>query len=169
MKAFCFLLIAALSGLFISCQNTEEQIPETVTWSGEVAKILYSNCTPCHREGESGPFPLLSYADAVKKAAKIRFVTQSGYMPPWPADASYTHFVGERVLSSSEKKIIKVWVDQGMPRGDSLKEPRPPEYYKGSYFGKPDLVIRAKEAVKIKGNGADLGLTDYQLELANKI
>ncbi len=167
MKAFCFLLIAALSGLFISCQNTEEQIPETVTWSGEVAKILYSNCTPCHREGESGPFPLLSYADAVKKAAKIRFVTQSGYMPPWPADASYTHFVGERVLSSSEKKIIKVWVDQGMPRGDSLKEPRPPEYYKGSYFGKPDLVIRAKEAVKIKGNGADLFLImkfPYELE-----
>jgi len=167
MKAFCFLLIAALPVLFLSCQNTEEKIPETVTWSADVAPILFTNCTPCHREGESGPFTLLSYADAVKKAAKIRFVTQSGYMPPWPADASYTHFVGERVLSAVEKAILKAWVDQGMPRGDSLKEPKPPEYYKGSYFGKPDLVIRAKEAVKIKGNGADLFLImkfPYELE-----
>lgn len=167
MKTICFLLIAVPSAFFISCQNTEENISGSVTWSGEVAQVLYSNCTPCHRPGESGPFSLLSYADAVKKAAKIRFVTQSGYMPPWPADASYTHFIGERVLSTKEKALIKAWVDNGMPRGDSLKEPKAPEFYKGSYFGKPDLVIRAKEAVKIKGNGTDLFLImkfPYELE-----
>lgn len=167
MKAFCFLLIAALPALFLSCQSTEEKIPETVTWSADVAPILFTNCTPCHRPGESGPFPLFSYTDAVKKAAKIRFVTQSGYMPPWPADASYTHFVGERVLSALEKTLIKTWVDLGMPRGDSLKEPKPPEYYKGSYFGKPDLVLRAKDVVKIPGNGSDLFLImkfPYEIE-----
>jgi hypothetical protein len=161
MKAKRFLL-AILLGFFQSCLNKEQsseiQIPENISWSEHVAPIVFVNCTPCHRPGESGPFSLISYADALKKAAKIRFVTQSGYMPPWPADAKYTHFVGERVLNDSEKSIIKVWVDKGMPRGDSLKEPKAPEFYKGSYFGKPDLVVRAKEVVKIKGNGSDVFL-----------
>ncbi len=158
-RLFFFLLV---SGMVLNCQRAEEQektpIPENVTWSEHIAPIVFVNCTPCHREGESGPFSLLSYKDAVKKAAKIRYVTQSGYMPPWPADPNYSHFVGERVLSYQDKILIKNWVDKGMPRGDSLQEPNPPNFYKGSYFGKPDLVIRAKELVKIKGSGSDLFL-----------
>ncbi|HQQ92932.1 MAG TPA: cytochrome c [Bacteroidia bacterium] len=117
--------------------------------------MIYRECSSCHRPGESGPFALLSYHDAVKKAARIRFVTQTGYMPPWPADPSYQHFTGERVLSKKERVLIKQWVDSGMPRGDSLKEPPPPQFQVGSYFGKPDLVIYANEAVRIKGNGQD--------------
>ncbi|MCU0361079.1 MAG: hypothetical protein MUF75_10245 [Bacteroidia bacterium] len=170
MKATCFLLVLVI-GLFQSCQYEEQSseihIPETISWSEHVAPIVFRNCTPCHRPGESGPFSLLSYADAVKKAAKIRFVTQSGYMPPWPADAEYTHFAGERVLSKTEKAIIKSWVDKGMPRGDSLKEPPAPEFHKGSFFGKPDLVVRAMEAVQIKDHGRDLFLImkfPYEIE-----
>lgn len=171
MKATRFFLLMLVSGIFLNCQRTEEEctstIPETVTWAEHIAPLVFRNCTPCHREGESGPFPLMSYSDAFKKAAKIRFVTQSGYMPPWPADASYSHFVGERVLSSSEKAFIKAWVDRGMPRGDSLKEPKPPVFYRGSFFGKPDLVVRAKEFVQIKGNGRDVFLImkfPYEIE-----
>lgn len=126
-----------------------------VTWSEHIAPIIFRNCTPCHRPGESGPFNLLSYADAVKKAKLIKFVTQSGYMPPWPADASYTHFVGEKVLSLDEIALIRQWADLNCPRGDSLKEPAAPVFYSGSYFGKPDLVIRAPKPVAIKGNGTD--------------
>jgi hypothetical protein len=162
MKATRFFLLVLLFGIFLNCQTTEEKaeakIPETITWAEHVAPIVFRECTSCHRKGESGSFPLISYADAVKKAAKIRFVTQSGYMPPWPADANYSHFAGERVLSAAEKIVIKTWVDHGMLRGDSLKEPKPPEFYRGSYFGKPDLVVRAKEVVQIKGNGGDVFL-----------
>lgn len=171
MKATRFFLLMLVSGIFLNCQRTEEEststIPETVTWAEHIAPLVFHNCTPCHREGESGPFPLMSYSDAFKKAAKIRFVTQSGYMPPWPADASYSHFVGERVLSTPEKTIIKAWVDRGMPRGDALKEPKAPVFYRGSFFGKPDLVVRAKEFVQIKGNGRDVFLImkfPYEIE-----
>lgn len=155
--------------LFACTEKTEEQQqPLTnVTWSEHVAPILYKNCTPCHRPAQSGSFNLLGYADAVKKAKLIKFVTQTGYMPPWPADASYSHFIGERVLSKEEIAIIKNWVDNKMPRGDSLKEPPAPEFYTGSYFGKPDLVIRAQEAVKVNGNGTDVFLImkfPYQIE-----
>jgi hypothetical protein len=97
----------------------------------------------------------LNYTDAVKKAKLIKFVTQTGYMPPWPADASYTHFIGENVLSANEISLIKAWVDNGLPRGDSLTEPKAPVFYKGSYFGKPDLVIKPQQVIEVKGNGTD--------------
>jgi hypothetical protein len=64
----------------------------------DIAPIIYKNCTPCHRAGESGPIEFMTYDDVKKNVNKIKFVTQSGYMPPWPADDSYTHFIGERKL-----------------------------------------------------------------------
>lgn len=121
----------------------------------EIAPIIFKNCTPCHRTGESGPFVLQNYEDVKKNANKIKFVTQTGYMPPWPADPNYTHFIGERILSSEEKELIKLWVEQGAPKGDVAKIPEAPVFYTGSYFGKPDTVIKFVEPVPIKGNGTD--------------
>jgi hypothetical protein len=130
-------------------------IQKNVNWAGDIAPVIFKNCTPCHRPGESGPFSLVSYYDAVRKAKLIKFVTQTRYMPPWPADASYTHFAGERGLSANEIDLIKLWVDNGLQRGDSLSEAKPPLFYTGSYFGKPDLVIKPQQPIQISGNGAD--------------
>lgn len=166
LRAFCF----STAGLFFfqSCNPSPgKKSDENITWSKNIAPIVFKNCTPCHRPGESGPFDLLSYSDAVKKAKLIKFVTQTHYMPPWPADATYSHFIGEKVLTGKEISDIKIWVDTKMPRGDSLTEPKAPEFYKGSYFGKPDLVIRARQAVSIKGNGTDVFLImkyPYEIE-----
>lgn len=131
---------------------------KSVSWSKDIAPIIFKNCTPCHRPGESGAFNLLSYSDAYKRSKLIKFTTQTGYMPPWPADAEYSHFLGEKVLSVEEKELIKIWVENNCPRGDSLKEPRPPHFYTGSYFGKPDLVIKPQQPVQINGNGTDVFL-----------
>src|SRR5436190_9562997 len=148
-------LILLLTFSFCKEDRSEK---ENVTWSSQVAPIIYKHCTPCHRPGEAGSFNLLSYHDATVRGRLIRFVTQSGYMPPWPADPNYSHFIGERVLSEDEKATIEKWVHIGMPRGDSIVEPKPPVFYKGSFFRKPDLVVKAVEKVKIKGNGTDLFL-----------
>lgn len=87
-------------------------------------------------------------------------------MPPWPADPTYSHFIGEKTLSSEQIALIKKWVDAGTPRGDSLREPAVPEFFEGSYFGKPDLVIYPQKAVSIKGNGTDVFLiTKYPYEI----
>ncbi|MBK7311053.1 MAG: hypothetical protein IPI93_09725 [Sphingobacteriaceae bacterium] len=144
--------------LFFSCSQTSEKKEETfssITWSEHIAPIIYKNCSPCHRPGQSGPFSLLSYADAVKKAKQIKFVTKTKYMPPWPADANYTHFVGERGLTDEQIKQISDWVDSNASRGDSTKEIAAPVFENISFFGKPDLVIKAQKAVEIKGNGTD--------------
>lgn len=167
MARLDLFLLTALVLILFSCTEAVRQKVEDVTWSNQIAPIIYKNCTPCHRPGEAGPFDLLGYKDAVKKGNLIKFVTQNGYMPPWPADANYVHFAGERVLSQQEKDWIKIWVGQGMPRGDSLREPKAPQFYTGSYFGKPDLVIKPQRPVEIKGNGTDVFLImkyPYQIE-----
>lgn len=150
-------LMISVSLLF-SCQEQSNQKSETPNLSptfANIAPIIYKNCTPCHRSGESGPFELMNYADVKKNANKIKFVTQARYMPPWPADANYTHFIGERTLNDEELALIKRWVENGSPLGDETKVPPAPVFYTGSFIRKPDTVIKFKEAVPIKGNGTD--------------
>jgi len=79
-------------------------------------------------------------------------------MPPWPADPNYSHFIGERVLTPTEINLIKDWVNNNCNRGDSLKEPKAPVFYEGSFFGKPDLVIKPQKPYAVKGNGTDVFL-----------
>jgi len=155
--------------LFFSCGNKNIKTEtEKITWSEHIAPIIYKNCSPCHRPNQSGPFSLLSYANAIKKAKQIKFVTKSKYMPPWPADASYSHFIGERVLSEEQINQISAWVDNGMLRGDSTAEPLPPIFNDVSFFGKPDLVLKPQKAIEIKGNGADAFLIlKFPYEITN--
>lgn len=166
-------VVAFFSVFLFSCTSEAKKenevviIDKEITWSKHIAPIVFKNCTPCHRPGESGPFNLLSYADALKKAKLIKFVTQTGYMPPWPADANYSHFIGEKVLSKTEIELLKLWVDNNCLRGDSLTEPQAPTFYTGSYFGKPDLIIKAQKPYAVKGNGTDAFLImkfPYEIE-----
>lgn len=157
--------------LLFSCGQKPELdspiIGAEISWSDDIAKIVFKNCSPCHRPNQSGPFTLMNYWDVVKKAKLIKFVTQTGYMPPWPADISYTHFVGERGLSKKEIELLRLWINNGLKRGDSLKEPAVQKFYNGSYFRKPDLIINMKKSVFIKGNGTDAFLIfkfPYQLK-----
>jgi mono/diheme cytochrome c family protein len=146
--SFAMLLLLT----FVGCAAKHEPPP---TFAETIAPIVYRNCSVCHRPGEAGPFPLLSYEDVVNKAQTIAEVTKSRYMPPWPADTSYSHFLGERVLSDSEIQSIAAWVEGGTPRGDPAKEPPPPQFPQSSSLGVPDLVVKMKEPVRLPGDNTD--------------
>ena len=77
MRGCKFIFCALIT--FVSCNTTEQkkEVNSNITWSEHIAHIIYQNCSPCHRPGQSGPFSLLSYADAVKKAKQIKFVTKT--------------------------------------------------------------------------------------------
>ena len=112
-----------------------------VTWSGQVASIIYTNCTPCHRPGEIGPMPFTSYQEASAYASMIAFTTQARSMPPWQANPNYSQLLGERVLSTQEIQTISDWVQQGALRGNPAQEPPLPQFPSGSQLGLPDTVI----------------------------
>lgn len=148
IKNYIYLLITiALS----SCGAELQQI----TFSEHIAPIIYKNCSSCHRPGEAGPFSLLTYQDAKSRSALMKFVTKTRFMPPWPADASYTHFVDEKVLTQDEIDLIARWVDEECAVGDSSEIPAIPIFPQGSQIGTPDLVIKFRDVYKIKGNNQD--------------
>src|SRR5258706_596165 len=79
---------------------------EPVTFSKQIAPILFEHCAPCHRPGEAAPFTLLSYEDARRHAIQIAAVTKSKVMPPWPPEAGYGEFAGARRLTDAEIDLV---------------------------------------------------------------
>ena len=73
----------------------------------DIAPIVYSNCSPCHRPGESASFPLLSYDDVKRRAAQIAAVTKRRYMPPWLPEPGHGEFAEERRLTDQQIDLIQ--------------------------------------------------------------
>ena len=121
-------------------------LPDTVTFA-EVAPIIRANCMPCHREGQAGPFALVSYRDIRRKAKTIRKMVIHRWMPPWPADTAYSTFLGTRALNARQIATIVKWVDQGGLVGDTVHLPPMPVFPEGALMGmsagtgKPDAVV----------------------------
>jgi tetratricopeptide (TPR) repeat protein len=127
-----------------------------VTFSRDIAPIIFANCSACHRPGESAPFPLLTYDDVKRRARQIGVVTQSRYMPPWLPDPSVTTFVDERRLSDRAVDLIERWVEQGAPEGDRSDLPPTPTWTDGWQLGEPDLVVEAPEPYTVPADGIDV-------------
>src|SRR4051812_14297944 len=103
------------------CQKATEAIvapiptAHPVTFTHDVALIVFQKCAGCHHPGESAPFSLLSYEDAKRRGRQIVELTQKRFMPPWLPSAGAAHFVGARKLSDQELDTLKAWVDQNCP------------------------------------------------------
>ncbi len=129
-------------------------LPAMVTFA-DVAPIIRSNCMPCHRSGQAGPFPLVSYNDVRRKAKTIRKMVLHRWMPPWPADTAYSRFLGERALSARQIALVAKWVEQGSVIGDTAHLPPLPVYPEGSLLGRPDAVVWLADTFRIKGDNRD--------------
>jgi hypothetical protein len=130
--------------------------PDTVTFAAHIAPIVHTHCTPCHRPGHAGPFPLITYPDVRRRARMVRYMTEHRYMPPWPADTAYSRFLGERVLNARQIGLIARWVDQGMLPGDLQTIPAPDELLaKPSPGEEPDAVVWMPDTFHIPGDDRD--------------
>ena len=78
-----FLALALLAGCDPRPALEEPNASSQVTFTRDIAPLVFSHCAPCHRPGASGPFPLLSYRDVARRAEQIALVTGSRFMPPW--------------------------------------------------------------------------------------
>jgi hypothetical protein len=128
---------------------------EKPVFSEDIAPLVFKNCVPCHRKNGAGPFPLTSYAEVLRKAKTIVKVTSKHFMPPWPADPSYSHFVGEKRLEKDQIELIRLWVEQGCKEGNPALCPLLPLFPDGSLYGKPDLVLKMKKPFFIAGDNTD--------------
>jgi hypothetical protein len=127
------------------------------TYTKDVAPILWKHCAECHRPGEVGPFSLLSYADAAKRAAFLVEVTRSRRMPPWKPVPGYGDFLDDRRLSDAQLATLAAWAAAGAPEGDAKDLPPPPSFDdNGWQMGTPDLVLKMAEPFSIPASGRDV-------------
>ncbi len=134
----------------------EPTVPERPTFAEHVAPLVYEHCTPCHRDGGSGPFWFESYEDVRDHATQIAEVTASGYMPPWLPVAGRGEFEGERRLSEVARGTLARWVEQGAAAGDPKQMPKAPRYPQGWQLGEPDLVVETGEPFMLPADGTDV-------------
>jgi mono/diheme cytochrome c family protein len=128
----------------------------TVTWSRQIAPLVYNNCTTCHHPGGAGPFSLLTYEDARRWAAQMEVVTSSRYMPPWLPEHGFGDFADERRLTNDEIALIAKWAETGMAQGDASAVPPAPKYSESWQFGTPDLVLKVEQPFTLPASGTDV-------------
>ena len=150
ISVFAFGLAA--SSAFGSEPSSSEQ---KVTFNRDIAPIVYHYCSSCHRPGEAGPFPLLTYQDVKKHGHQIVAVTQSRFMPPWLPEPSEVKFADERRLSDEQIATIRKWVDQGMLEGKPSDLPPKPKFVEGWQLGQPDVILKAAKPYMLPATGID--------------
>ena len=150
--------VFALTALFaLTIPHQKVQASEApVTYSRQIAPILYKNCSGCHHTGGSGPFPLTSYAEARRWAATIETVTQSHYMPPWLPEPGHGNFADSRRMSTDDLALIRSWVKDGAPEGNPAEAPPVPTYKSDWQLGPPDLVLEVDSPMQVPASGTDL-------------
>jgi len=133
--------------------ESEESNVGPVDYAKDVAPIIQKKCQSCHRPGEVGPFPLLTYDDVRRHAAMTREVVDDRRMPPWHADPRHGRFQNDRSLTSRERAAILAWVDQGTPLGDPKIIPAPRTFPEGWTIGTPDVVFETPEPFVVPAQG----------------
>ena len=127
-----------------------------VTFSRDVAPIVFQRCAGCHRPGQSAPFALLTYEEIKKHARQIAEVTQRRYMPPWLPEPGYGEFALDRRLGADQIAIFERWVAEGAVEGDPTDLPPLPRFPEGWPLGEPDLVLTLPEPWTLPPGGNDV-------------
>jgi Flp pilus assembly protein TadD len=156
---YCVEPIRALSCLLIALPaiaTTPTASGPKVTFSRNIAPIVYHNCAPCHRPGESAPFSLLTYDDVKKHATQIADVTKRHYMPPWLPQKGYGNFEEERGLTDAQIELIQQWVKQGAPAGSLAQAPASPKFTSEWQLGPPDLVLHVAQPYQLYADGPEV-------------
>lgn len=125
-----------------------------ITFSKDVAPILYQNCVGCHRPNDIAPMSLLTYKDARPWAAAIRQAVVQRQMPPWHADPHVGEYLNDPRLSDAEIATIDNWVKSGAKEGDPRNLP-PAPHSDGSWHIHPDTVITIPETTVAAGDQDD--------------
>lgn len=127
--------------------------PAAPTFHKDVEPILQRSCQGCHRPGEIGPMPLLSYGQVRPWAKAIKNSVSTLKMPPWFADPSVGHFRNAMRLTKDEIATLAAWADTGAKQGDPKDAPPPVKFADGWRIGDPDHVVVMPTAFDVPAEG----------------
>ena len=152
------LIITGLLLLTTACGDfpSPARPAHELTFSRDIAPIIFENCSTCHHAGGPAPFSLLRYQDVKKRSKQIAIVTRSGYMPPWLPETEEVHFQDQRGLDDVQIATIEAWVSAGCAKGDPADAPPTPKWAGGWQLGEPDLIATMPEPYNLGPSGKDV-------------
>lgn len=127
-----------------------------LTFTKDIAPLVFAHCSECHRPGQAAPFSLLTYADVKKRAKDIATVTADRYMPPWLPEPGHGDFAGSRRLSVDELGRLQQWIAEGAVEGSPADLPPAPVWNSDWHLGQPDLVLTLPQAYELPAEGRDV-------------
>ncbi len=139
---------APVQGCFITRVPSAKKKSD-VTFTKEISRIVQNRCQECHRAGQIGPMPLVTYDDVSSWSLMIREVIDEQRMPPWHADPKHGKFKNDRRLSDSDRAAFLAWIDAGCPEGDTKDLPEPRKYTQGWTIGTPDIVLTMPQPITV--------------------
>lgn len=119
----------------------------------DVLPILERHCQGCHRAGEVGPMPLVTYQQIQPVAHAVADSAGQRRMPPWFADPRVGKFQNDPSLSDDEIHTLQVWAESNAPAGDPRDAPPPRKWVNGWNIAAPDLVVQMPKPVPIPAEG----------------
>ncbi len=133
----------------VGCLITYEkptQSESNITYTGNVAKILFQHCLECHRVGEIGPFDVANYEEVRGWAEMIVETIEQKRMPPWHADSQHGSFKNARPIPLDAIPVLRSWIDAGTPYGNPKDMPMIPPRIEGwNLASKPDLIVEMRD------------------------
>ncbi|MGA9768991.1 MAG: cytochrome c [Blastocatellia bacterium] len=159
MKKRFFL--TTLSALFFCLMFADSQSSSAsvergagLTFTKDIAPIIYKNCSSCHRQGEIAPMSLVDYKEIRPWAKAIREKVITREMPPWHPDPGFGHWSNDRRMSQKEIDTLVAWVDSGAKEGNPKDLPPMPKFSSGWQIGEPDVIFRMPEEFTVPAEGA---------------
>ncbi|MEW6211512.1 MAG: thiol-disulfide isomerase [Acidobacteriota bacterium] len=147
------IVTVALAGIVAFAAAARETGASGVTFTKDVAPIIFNHCAECHRPGEIAPMSLMSYQEVRPWAKSIRERVVERSMPPWAADPKYGHWANDARLSDQQIQTIVAWVNAGAPKGDDRDMPPAPKFTDGWTIGQPDAVVEMQEEYTVPADG----------------
>ncbi|MBA0085880.1 MAG: hypothetical protein HRJ53_12855, partial [Acidobacteria bacterium Pan2503] len=138
------LCVGGWCSLLLEAGNEGPAPQKEITYSKDVAPVLYKNCVMCHRPNDIAPMSLLTYEEVLPFAGLIRQSVDQRKMPPWHADPSVGEFMNDARLSDADIRTIDEWVKGGMKKGDPKDMPSAPAFEPGWHI-KPDVIFTIPE------------------------
>lgn len=135
---------AAFVGLTLGSGQERPSPSSEVTYSRDVAPILYRNCVVCHRPNDIAPMSLMTYKDTRPWARLIRQAAVERRMPPWHTDPNVGEYLNDPRLSDMDIATIDAWFRTGAKEGDANALPPAPVFAEGWHI-KPDTVFTIPE------------------------
>ena len=128
---------------------------QDITFTKDIAPIVFKSCVSCHRKGGPAPFALTTYDEVRRRATQIATVTRSRFMPPWKVEPGVGHFVGQDPLTRDEIARLEKWAVAGAPQGEPSAQPPLPNMPDGWLLGQPDLIVKPSRAYTLAAQPTD--------------